>query len=83
MEKVRVLHRIPTFELDVQIMTPLRWPGKCARGVGDDFLGSPWGLILHVKSNEKPSFCVFNFNPKSNKNPLRFEFMFMVEGSRK
>ena len=64
MKKIRVLHRIPTFELDVQIMTPLRWPGKCARAVGDDFLGSPWGVILPVKSNAKPIFCVFNFNTK-------------------
>ena len=49
MKKCRVLQRIPTFEVDVQIMAPLRWPGKCARGVGDDFLGGPWGVILRVK----------------------------------
>ena len=59
MKKFRVLHRIPTFELDVQIMTPLRWRGKCARAVGDDFLGSPWGLILPVKNNEKTNFLCF------------------------
>ena len=82
MKKFRVLHRIPTFELDVQIMTPLRWPGKCARGVGGDFLGGPWGLILPVKNNEKPNVCVFNLNTKSNKKCLRFGFMFMVEGRR-
>ena len=47
---------MPTFGLDVQIMTPLRWPGKCARGVGDVFLGGPWGVILHVKRNENQMF---------------------------
>ena len=83
MKKFRVLHRTPTFELDVQIMTPLRWPGKSARAVGDDLLRGPWGLILHVKSNEKPNFCAFTLNTKSNKNPLRFYLMFMVEGSIK
>ena len=57
-EKI-VFHRIPSFGLDAQIMTPLRWPGKCARGVGDDFLGGPWGLILPVKNNEKPKFLCF------------------------
>ena len=63
-EKIRVLHRMPTFGLDVQIMTPLRWPGKCARGVGDDFLGGPWGFILHVKNNEKPIFLFLTSTQK-------------------
>ena len=31
MKKFRVLQRIPTFELDVQIMTPLKWFQKGAR----------------------------------------------------
>ena len=67
MKKGKVLHRILTFELDVQNMTPLRWPGKCARAVGDDFLGSPWGVILRVKRNESHCFVCLTSTPNQIK----------------
>ena len=82
-KKLRVLHRTPTFGLDVQIMTPLRWPERCAHDSVGGHVGGPCGAILPVKNNEKSNFLLFNFNQKSNKNPLRFTFSSMVERSRK
>ena len=66
-----VLHNSNFFELDAQIKTPLRWPGKRAPGMGDDLLGGPWGFIVHVKQRTT-NFRVFNFNAKSNCFKVRF-----------
>ena len=82
-KNLRVLQRTPTFGLDVKIMTPLRWPERCAHDSVGGHVGCPWGIILHVKRNGKPIFLFVNFNQKSNKNPLRFTFSSMVERSRR
>ena len=83
-KNMKVLHRTPTFGLDVQIMTPLSVPERCAHDLVSGHVGGPWGPILHVKTMKSQSFgFFFNFNQKSNKNPLRFTFSSMVERSRK
>ena len=56
---MKELQRTPTFGLDVQIMTPLRWPERCAHDSVGGHVGGPWGPILPVKNNEKPIFLVF------------------------
>ena len=82
-QKMRVLHRTPSFGLDVQLMTPLRWPERRAHDWVGGHVGGPWGTILRAKNNERKVLGFFIFNQKSNKNPLRFTFSSMVEGSRK
>ena len=56
-KQMRVLHRTPTFGLDVQIMTPLRWPERCAHDSVGGHVGGPWGAFLHAKTIKTPMFC--------------------------
>ena len=77
-KELRVLHRTPTFGLDVQVTTPLRLPERCTHDSVGGHVGGPWGAILPVKNNEKAIFCIFMFDKKQNKNPLRSDFKFMM-----